>query len=215
MNFYNNKNVYEVSKKIATVLKLYPGDEVANESIQFNTELLHYYSVWDMNSEEDKIIITVMSLLIVLIVYFGINFKMTFSNSTYSLIFVTLCATWLFSIIYMLRNKTYYYVDKADYKYLIRKKDLNSKEEKDDSERFIADHIRYDDKDIDILNGIDLLFSLPNNKIINKRIKNKVLNYSKYQIDSIQNITNFIGIKIYKIIFKNNKSKVIITFNNL
>ena len=29
------------------------------------------------------------------------------------------------------------------------------------------------DKDIDILNGIDLLFSLPNNKIINKRIKNK------------------------------------------
>ena len=150
-------------------------------------------------------------ILIVLIVYFGINFKMTFSNSTYSLIF----ATWLFSIIYMLRNKTYYYVDKADYKYLIRKKDLNSKEEKDDSERFIADHIRYDDKDIDILNGIDLLFSLPNNKIINKRIKNKVLNYSKYQIDSIQNITNFIGIKIYKIIFKNNKSKVIITFNNL
>ena len=148
-------------------------------------------------------------ILIVLIVYFGINFKMTFSNSTYSLIFVTLCATWLFSIIYMLRNKTYYY------KYLIRKKDLNSKEEKDDSERFIADHIRYDDKDIDILNGIDLLFSLPNNKIINKRIKNKVLNYSKYQIDSIQNITNFIGIKIYKIIFKNNKSKVIITFNNL
>ena len=145
-------------------------------------------------------------ILIVLIVYFGINFKMTFSNSTYSLIFVT---------IYMLRNKTYYYVDKADYKYLIRKKDLNSKEEKDDSERFIADHIRYDDKDIDILNGIDLLFSLPNNKIINKRIKNKVLNYSKYQIDSIQNITNFIGIKIYKIIFKNNKSKVIITFNNL
>lgn len=154
-------------------------------------------------------------ILFVLIVYFGINFKMTFSNSTYSLIFVTLCATWLFSIIYMLRNKTYYYVDKADYKYLIRKKDLNSKEEKDDSERFIADHIRYDDKDIDILNGIDLLFSLPNNKIINKRIKNKVLNYSKYQIDSIQNITNFIGIKIYKIIFKNNKSKVIITFNNL
>ena len=154
-------------------------------------------------------------ILIVLIVYFGINFKMTFSNSTYSLIFVTLCATWLFSIIYMLRNKTYYYVDKADYKYLIRKKDLNSKEEKDDSERFIADHIRYDDKDIDILNGIDLLFSLPNNKIINKRIKNKVLNYSKYQIDSIQNITNFIGIKIYTIIFKNNKSKVIITFNNL
>ena len=35
-------------------------------------------------------------ILIVLIVYFGINFKMTFSNSTYSLIFVTLCATWLF-----------------------------------------------------------------------------------------------------------------------
>lgn len=154
-------------------------------------------------------------ILIVLIVYFGINFKTTFSNSTYSLIFVTLCATWLFSIIYMLRNKTYYYVDKADYKYLIRRKDLNSKEKKDDSERFINEHIRYDDKDIDILNGIDLLFSLPDNKIINKRITNKVLNYSKYQIDSIQNITNFIGIKIYKIIFKNNKSKVIITFNNL
>ena len=140
---------------------------------------------------------------------------MTFSNSTYSLIFVILCATWLFSIIYMLRNKTYYYVDKADYKYIIRRKDLNSKDEKDDSERVITDHIRYDDKDIDILNGIDLLLSLPDNKIINKRIKNKVLNYFKYQIDSIQNITNFIGIKIYKIIFKNNKSKVIITFNNL
>ena len=30
-------------------------------------------------------------ILIVLIVYFGINFKMTFSNSTYSLIFVTFC----------------------------------------------------------------------------------------------------------------------------
>ena len=27
-------------------------------------------------------------ILIVLIVYFGINFKMTFSNSTYSLIFI-------------------------------------------------------------------------------------------------------------------------------
>ena len=52
-------------------------------------------------------------ILIVLIVYFGINFKMTFSNSTYSLIFVTLCATWLFSIIYMLRNKTYYYKIRA------------------------------------------------------------------------------------------------------
>ncbi len=154
-------------------------------------------------------------IILGLIIYFIINYKVTFNNSIYSLIFVILCITELFSIIYMLRNKTYYYVDKADYKYLIRKKDLNSKEEKDDSERFIADHIRYDDKDIDILNGIDLLFSLPNNKIINKRIKNKVLNYSKYQIDSIQNITNFIGIKIYKIIFKNNKSKVIITFNNL
>lgn len=154
-------------------------------------------------------------IILGLIIYFIINYKVTFNNSIYSLIFVILCITELFSIIYMLRNKTYYYVDKADYKYLIRKKDLNSKEEKDDSERFIADHIRYDDEDIDILNGIDLLFSLPNNKIINKRIKNKVLNYSKYQIDSIQNITNFIGIKIYKIIFKNNKSKVIITFNNL
>lgn len=77
VNFYNNKNVYEVSKEIATVLKLYPGDEVANESIQFNTELLHYYSVWDMNSEEDKIIITVMSLLIVLIV--SISIALVFS----------------------------------------------------------------------------------------------------------------------------------------
>lgn len=154
-------------------------------------------------------------IILGLIIYFIINYKVTFNNSIYSLIFVILCITELFSIIYLLRNKTYYYIDKADYKYLIKRKDLNSKEEKDDSERFIADHIRYDDKDIDILNGIDLLFSLPNNKIINKRIKNKVLNYSKYQIDSIQNITNFIGIKIYKIIFKNNKSKVIITFNNL
>lgn len=154
-------------------------------------------------------------IILGLIIYFIINYKVTFNNSIYSLIFVILCITELFSIIYLLRNKTYYYIDKADYKYLIKRKDLNSREEKEDSERFIADHIRYDDKDIDILNGIDLLFSLPNNKIINKRIKNKVLNYSKYQIDSIQNITNFIGIKIYKIIFKNNKSKVIITFNNL
>lgn len=154
-------------------------------------------------------------IILGLIIYFIINYKVTFNNSIYSLIFVILCITELFSIIYLLRNKTYYYIDKADYKYLIKRKDLNSREEKEDSEGFIADHIRYDGKDIDILNGIDLLFSLPNNKIINKRIKNKVLNYSKYQIDSIQNITNFIGIKIYKIIFKNNKSKVIITFNNL
>ena len=77
VNFYNNKNVYEVSKEIATVLKLYPGDEVASENIEFNTELLHYYSIWDINSEEDKIIITIVSSLVVLIV--SISIALVFS----------------------------------------------------------------------------------------------------------------------------------------
>lgn len=80
VNFYNNKNVYEVSKELATVLKLYSGDEVASESIEFNTELLHYYSIWDMNSEEDKIIITIMSLLIVLIVLISIALVFSIFN---------------------------------------------------------------------------------------------------------------------------------------
>lgn len=154
-------------------------------------------------------------IIVGLIIYLGINYKLTFANSGYSLIFAILCITELFSIIYMLRNKTYYYIDKADYKYLIKRKDLNSKEESEDSDGFVRDHIRYDDIDIDILNGIDLLFSLPNNNIISKRIKKKTLSYSKYQIDNIVNINIFLGINIYNVMFKNNKSKVIITFNKL
>lgn len=126
-----------------------------------------------------------------------------------------MCITELFSIIFILKNKTYYYVDKADCKYLIKRKDLNSNEEKEDSNIVIIDHNRYNDKNIDILNGIDLLFSLPNNKIISKRIKDKVLNYSKYQTKDINIKFNFIGIKCYHLVFKNNKSKNIITFNNL
>ena len=118
-------------------------------------------------------------------------------------------------IFYYIFNKTYYYVDKADYKYLIKRKDLDSKEEREDSNGFIIDHYRYNDKVIDILNGIDLLFSLPNNKIISKRVKDKVLNYSKYQIKDINIKFNFIGIKCYHLVFKNNISKNIITFNNL
>lgn len=80
VNFYNNKNVYEVSKEIATVLKLYPGDKVASENIEFNTELLHYYSIWDMNSEEDKIIITIVSSLVVLIVLISIALVFSIFN---------------------------------------------------------------------------------------------------------------------------------------
>lgn len=79
-------------------------------------------------------------IILGLIIYFIINYKVTFNNSIYSLIFVILCITELFSIIYLLRNKTYYYVDKADYKYLIKRKDLNSKEEREDSNGFIIDH---------------------------------------------------------------------------
>ena len=92
-------------------------------------------------------------IILGLIIYFIINYKVTFNNSIYSLIFVILCITELFSIIYLLRNKTYYYVDKADYKYLIKRKDLDSKEEREDSNGFIIDHYRYNDKVIDILNG--------------------------------------------------------------
>lgn len=68
VNFYNINDVYEISWEIADVLKLYGNDEGKTENIEFNTDLLHYYSIWDMNNAEDKQIITIMIFLVVLIV---------------------------------------------------------------------------------------------------------------------------------------------------
>lgn len=72
VNFYNNKNVYEISREIANVLKLYPEDRVRNDNMEFNTDLLHYYSIWDMNSQQDKTIIIIMILLVILIISISI-----------------------------------------------------------------------------------------------------------------------------------------------
>ena len=66
---------------------------------------------------------------------------------------------------------------------------------------------------IDILNAIDVLLSLPSNKMIQKQIKNKVLTYPKYQIKTVSKIFSILGMKYYKLELKNGKKKYLFVFN--
>ena len=68
VNFYKVDDIYNISEEIASVLKLYSNDDIKNENIEFNTDLLHYYSVWNMNSEEDREIIALITFFIIVII---------------------------------------------------------------------------------------------------------------------------------------------------
>lgn len=137
------------------------------------------------------------------------------SNNNYALYFVLICFIEFLSIIYLLRNKTYYMVDKRKEKYIIKRSKLNSKEFDEDAQRYIRDHYLYDNHTIDFLDAIDILLSLPSNKKIQKAIKKKVITYPKYQIETVSKIFTFAGMKFYKIELKNKQKKYLLLFNNL
>lgn len=159
-------------------------------------------------------------LLILVIVIFSSKFlngtfKWNDPNSNYSLYFVLICFIELMSIIYMLRNKTYFAIDKGNEKYIINRSKLNSKEFDENTQRYVKEHYLYDNREIDFLDAIDILLSLPTNKEIQKAVKEKVLTYPKYQIKKITKVFTFLGIKYYKLDLKDGKNKHILVFNNL
>lgn len=159
-------------------------------------------------------------LLISSITIFAINFLngtilWNASNNSYSLYFVLLCFIELISIIYLLRNKTYYAVDKVKEKYIINRSKLNSREFDEDTQRYVKEHYLYGNRTIDFLDAIDILLSLPSNKEIQKAIKEKVFTYPKYQIKTVSKIFTFLGMKYYKLELKNGKNKYLLVFNNL
>ena len=119
------------------------------------------------------------------------------------------------SIIYLLRNKTYFAIDKENEKYIINRSKLNSKEFDENTQRYVKEHYLYDNREIDFLDAIDILLSLPTNKEIQKAVKEKVLTYPKYQIKKITKVFTFLGIKYYKLDLKDGKNKHILVFNNL
>lgn len=136
-------------------------------------------------------------------------------NNSYTLYFVLICFVELMSIIYLLRNKTYYVEDKGKEKYIINRCRLNCKEFDEETQRYVIDHYLYSNRTIEFLDAIDILISLPSNKEIQKAIKKKVLSYPKYQIKTISKIFTFLGTKYYKLDLKNGKKKYILVFNNL
>ena len=159
-------------------------------------------------------------LLISAIIIFVINFiNRTIlwenPNNSYALYFVLICFVELLFIIYLLRNKTYYIVDKGKEKYIINRSKLNSKEFDEDTQRYVRDHYLYGNRTIDFLDAIDILFSLPSNKEIQKAIKEKVLTYPKYQIKTVSKIFTFLGMKYYRLDLKNGKKKHLLVFNKL
>jgi hypothetical protein len=159
-------------------------------------------------------------LLISVITIFAINFingiiRWNDPNNSYALYFVLICFIELVSIIYLLRNKTYYAIDKENEKYIINRARLNSKEFDEDTQRYVRDHYLYGNRAIDFLDAIDILFSLPSNKEIQKAIKEKVLIYPKYQIKTISKIFTFLGMKYYRLDLKNGNKKYLLVFNNL
>lgn len=160
-------------------------------------------------------ILFISYIIIFVINVFNGNIICDNPNDNYTLYFVLICFIEIISIIYLLRNKTYYIVDKIGDKYIINKSQLTCKEAKKEVQIFIVDHYRYDDKIIDILNAIDVLLSLPSNKMIQKQIKNKVLTYPKYQIKTVAKIFSILGMKYYKLELKNGKKKYLFVFNNL
>ena len=121
----------------------------------------------------------------------------------------------VFSVIYLFRNKYFYYVGKDKTKYLIKRKELTSDEQRETSEGLIVDHYIFDDKTIDVLNLLDILLSLPDNKEIQSQIKNKVLTYPKYQIQKIKLNFKLLCIYHYSIEFQNGNKKGLLVFNNL
>lgn len=136
-------------------------------------------------------------------------------NNNYSLYFVLICFIEVISIIYLLRNKTYYVVDKINEKYIITRSKLNSKEFDSDTQRYVRDHYLYSNRAIDFLDAIDILLALPSNKEIQKAITKKVLTYPQYQIKTISKIFVFLGMKYYRLDLKNGKKKYLLIFNNL
>ncbi len=158
--------------------------------------------------------------LILLIVIFSIQFlngtiKWEDSNNNYSLYFVLICFIELMTIMYLVRNKTYFAIDKGEEKYIINRSKLNSKEFDEDTQRYVRDHYLYGNRTIDFLNAIDILLSLPSNKEIQKAVKEKVLTYPKYQIKTVSKIFTFLGMKYYRLDLKNGKKKYLLVFNNL
>lgn len=158
--------------------------------------------------------------LILIIVIFSIQFlngtiKWEDSNNNYSLYFVLICFIELMTIIYLVRNKTYFAIDKGEEKYIINRSKLNSKEFDEDTQRYVRDHYLYGNRTIDFLDAIDILLSLPSNKEIQKAVKEKVLTYPKYQIKTVSKIFTFLGMKYYRLDLKNGKKKYLLVFNNL
>lgn len=160
-------------------------------------------------------IIVISSIIVFAINFINGNFLWEDTNNSYSLYFVLICFIEFLSIIYLLRNKTYYVVDKGNEKYIIKRARLNSKEFDEETQRFVRDHYLYDNRTIDFLDALDILLSLPSNKKIQKAINKKVLTYPKYQIKKISKIFTFLGMKYYRIDLKDGKKKYIFTFNNL
>ena len=119
------------------------------------------------------------------------------------------------TIMYLVRNKTYFAIDKGEEKYIINRSKLNSKEFDEDTQRYVRDHYLYGNRTIDFLNAIDILLSLPSNKEIQKAVKEKVLTYPKYQIKTVSKIFTFLGMKYYRLDLKNGKKKYLLVFNNL
>lgn len=159
-------------------------------------------------------------LLILFITIFATNFingtiLWNDPNNSYSLYFVLICFIEFLFIIYLLRNKTYYAIDKGQEKYIINRSKLNSKEFDEDTQRYVSYHYLYGNRTIEFLDAIDILLSLPSNKEIQKAIIKKVLIYPKYQIKTISKIFTFLGMKYYRLELKNGKKKYLLVFNNL
>ena len=157
-------------------------------------------------------IINISLLLYLIISIFSQKIKW---ENPYDIIFVISLFTEIFSIIYLVRNKYFYYIGKDKTKYLIRRKHLTSDEQRETSEGLIVDHYRFDDKTIDVLNALDILLSLPDNKEIQSQIKNKVLTYPKYQIKKLKMNFKVLCVYYYLIEFQNGKKKRLLIFNNL
>ena len=129
-------------------------------------------------------------------------------------IFIIICLVELFYIIYLIRNKTFLFVDKYDNKYIIKLKELVSNKVKNSGEEIITDHYIFDDNAIDILNLLEFMLRITDYKTL-KSVKKRVQSYSKFQIEKVDCKLKFLGIKLYKIEFKNNKTKQMLIFNKI
>lgn len=76
INFNNKYNIYNKSKEIANVLKLYNGDE----QIEYNSELLQYMGLFNLKDEKDIKILYTVIFFIALIVFTAIAFLYSVFN---------------------------------------------------------------------------------------------------------------------------------------